>query len=106
MTSPRDEKALFQRLTEISVRCHRNCRRLQKMAESPSPPPGVDELLRQMRADVKEGLPLAEEFQQQLDAAAAGPFQSGGVTASNRTLGGILLAQSMLKTIDDVLRRG
>ena len=91
----------FQRLSEISLRCVKNCRQLQEMARHAQPPPGLDELLAEMRRDVAEGLPLAEKFDDQLAAASPAPFQAGDITASSRTVGNILLAQAMLQTVDE-----
>ena len=90
----------FQRLSELSLRCAKNCRRLQEMAGHSEPPPGLDALLAEMRRDLAEGLPLAEKFSDQLAAASPGPFQAGEITASSRTLGNLLLAQAMLQTVD------
>ena len=91
----------FQRLSEMSLRCARNCRQLQEMARYAEPPPGLDALLAEMRRDVAEGLPLAEMFSGQLAAASPGPFQAGEITASSRTLGNLLLAQAMLQMVDE-----
>ena len=96
----------FQRLSEISLRCAKNCRRLQELARHAEPPPGLDELLAEMRRDVAEGLPLADKLSDQLAAASPEPFQAGEITASSRTLGNLLLAQAMLNTVDEAEGRG
>jgi hypothetical protein len=96
----------FQHLSEISLRCAKNCRQLQEMARHSEPPPGLDALLAEMRRDVMNGLPLAEKLSDQLAAASPEPFQAGDVTASSRTLGNILLAQAMLQTVDEADGRG
>lgn len=76
------------------------------MARHADPPPGVDALLAEMRRDVSQGLPLAEKLSEQLAAASPGPLRVGEITASSRTLGNILLAQAMLRTVDEAEGRG